>query len=87
MDDSGSECVKECYREKEVERTDYACDEADHHAETNLPTSNFCSSWSCVEVDTERWEEEAGNKFGRRMDEYERMLVDDRLEVVEGQKA
>ena len=81
----------EYYREKEAERTDCACDEPDHTTETNLPTSNFCSSWSCVEVDTKRWAEDENdpyqNLFGRRMNEDERMFVDERLEMVEGEKA
>ena len=90
--DYGTEHCSErkCYREKEAERTDCACDEADYHMESNLPSSNFCSSWSCVEVDTERWKERdrsEENWFGRRMDEDERSLVDERLEMVEGEKA
>ena len=65
-----NDCTRRCYREQEAERTDCACDEADHHMESNLNSSNFCSSWSCVEVDTKKWkkrDKSEENWFGSRM--------------------
>ena len=43
-----------------------------------------------MEVDTKKWkkrDKSEENWFGRRMDEDERSLVDERLEMVEGEKA